>query len=96
MSVRAVTAVGLVCLALAFAVMYVAFAQLYAPAAAAAEAEMRGEPPPISVVSFVWPTQVHSFWWKFFVAAGLLTATAAACLVELARRAVPAPARRRA
>lgn len=89
MSVRAVTAAGLICLALAFAVMYVAFAQLYAPAAAAAEAELRGEPAPVAVVPFVWPTQVGSFWWNFIGAAGLLTAGAAACLLELARRVVP-------
>jgi hypothetical protein len=86
MSSRLIATIGLICLMMALSLMYLPFVEVYATVAAAAEAESRGEPVPVSVTSFVWPTELPaSRGWTVLVSVVFAIDTGG-CLFALANR----------
>jgi hypothetical protein len=86
MSSRLIATIGLICMMMALSLMYMPFVDVYANAAAKAEAESRGEPVPASITSFVWPTQLPASRGRTVLLSVVFATVTCGCLFALASR----------
>jgi hypothetical protein len=91
MSSRLIAVIGLVCLVLAVTVMYFPFVDVYAVFAASETAKAAGDPVPVAVTPFVWPTELPAERARTVLLSLVFAAVSGGCLISLARRR-PMPA----